>query len=94
MNFSYQETFKSRSPEAYETLLTDVMEGDATLFMLADQVECSWSILMPILNAWADHKPVDFPNYLSGSWGPEAAEALINQDNRSWNPTHSKRIKK
>ena len=84
MHFSYQETFKSRSPQAYETLLADVMLGDATLFMRADQVEASWSVLMPILNAWADRKSVDFPNYLSGSWGPEAANALIEKDGRSW----------
>ncbi|MGD0004771.1 MAG: glucose-6-phosphate dehydrogenase [Anaerolineaceae bacterium] len=84
MHFSYQETFKSRSPEAYETLLADVMAGDATLFMRADQVEASWSVLTPILKAWADLKPVDFPNYQAGTWGPEAADALIAQDGRSW----------
>jgi hypothetical protein len=82
--FSFQETFKSRSPQAYETLLADVMSGDATFLMRADQVEASWSVLMPILNAWADLRPVDFPNYRSGTWGPEAAEALIAKDGRSW----------
>jgi glucose-6-phosphate 1-dehydrogenase len=65
-------------------LLADVMSGDATLFMRADQVEASWSVLTPILNAWADLKPVDFPNYQSGTWGPEAADVLIRQDGRSW----------
>jgi glucose-6-phosphate 1-dehydrogenase len=84
MHFSYQETFKSRSPEAYETLLTDVMSEDATLFMRADQVEASWSVLTPVLNAWENSIPVDFPNYPSGTWGPEAAEVLIAKDGRSW----------
>jgi len=84
MHFSYQETLKSKSPQAYETLLTDVMSGDATLFMRADQVEASWSVLTPILNAWADLKPVDFPNYQSGTWGPKVADVLIAQDGRSW----------
>lgn len=84
MHFSYQEAFKSKSPEAYETLLTDVMSGDATLFMRADQVEASWSVLTPVLNAWENTIPVDFPNYPSGTWGPEAAEVLIAQDGRSW----------
>jgi len=84
MRFSYQEAFKSKSPQAYETLLADVMAGDATLFMRADQVEASWSVLTPILNAWADLKPVDFPNYKSGTWGPKAADALIAKDGRSW----------
>jgi glucose-6-phosphate 1-dehydrogenase len=85
MHFSYQETFKSKSPEAYETLLADVMAGDATLFMRADQVEASWSALTPILNVWDKTQPVDFPNYLSGTWGPDASEVLIAQDGRIWN---------
>jgi glucose-6-phosphate 1-dehydrogenase len=84
LHFSYQETFQTKSPEAYETLLADVMSGDATLFMRADQVETSWSVLTPILDAWADLKPDDFPNYPSGTWGPEAADELIAQDGRSW----------
>jgi glucose-6-phosphate 1-dehydrogenase len=84
MHFSYQETFKTRSPEAYETLLADVMLGDATLFMRSDQVECSWSAIMPILNAWENTPPVEFPNYQAGTMGPEAAEVLIAQDGRSW----------
>jgi glucose-6-phosphate 1-dehydrogenase len=84
MHFSYQEAFKSKSPEAYETLLADVMSGDATLFMRADQVEASWSVLMPILNAWENSVQPDFPNYPSGAWGPKSAEMLISQDGRSW----------
>jgi glucose-6-phosphate 1-dehydrogenase len=84
MHFSYQEAFKSKSPEAYETLLADVMLGDATLFMRADQVEASWSVLDPILQAWADQKPADFPNYPAGTWGPQAADTLIEKDGRSW----------
>lgn len=84
MHFSYQETFKSRTPDAYETLLTDVISQDATLFMRADQVEASWSAITPILNAWENTVPGDFPNYQAGTWGPEAAEVLIAQDGRSW----------
>ncbi len=84
MHFSYAESFKTRSPEAYETLLADVMMGDATLFMRADQVEASWSVLAPILAAWASTPPAEFPDYRAGTWGPEAAEGLIAQDGRSW----------
>ena len=65
-------------------MLADVMLGDATLFMRADQVEASWSVLMPILNAWEKPKPAGFPNYESGTWGPKAAETLIEKDGRSW----------
>ena len=84
MHFSYQEAFKSKLPEAYETLLADVIAGDATLFMRADQVEASWSVLMPILKVWESSKPAGFPNYQSGTWGPKAAETLITQNGRSW----------
>jgi glucose-6-phosphate 1-dehydrogenase len=84
MHFSYQEAFKTKSPEAYETLLADVMSGDATLFMRADQVEASWSVLMPILKVWEKSKPVGFPNYKSGTWGPKTADVLITKDGRNW----------
>jgi glucose-6-phosphate 1-dehydrogenase len=84
MHFSYQDTFKYRTPEAYETLLADVITHDATLFMRADQVEASWSAITPILNVWQNSTPTDFPNYQAGTWGPEAAEVLIAQDGRSW----------
>ena len=84
MHFTYQEAFQTSSPDAYETLLLDVMIGDATLFMRADQVEAAWSVVTPILEGWKAVKSSDFPNYSSGTWGPEAAEALIARDGRKW----------
>ncbi len=83
MIFSY-DTYAGHEPEAYETLLLDIMSGNATLFMRSDQVELSWKIIMPILDAWAARVPVDFPNYAPDSWGPEDAEALIARDGRNW----------
>ncbi len=84
LRFDYKEGFTRQSPEAYETLLLDVMVGDTTLFMRADQVEAAWVAITPILNAWAAIRPNDFPNYQAGTWGPESAEALIARDGRSW----------
>jgi glucose-6-phosphate 1-dehydrogenase len=84
MQFRYAEAFQTAAPEAYETLLLDIIRGDATLFMRADQVECAWKVVAPVLDAWSSVTPSDFPNYASGSWGPESAEALIAQDGRSW----------
>jgi glucose-6-phosphate 1-dehydrogenase len=84
MRFTYKEAFKAKPPEAYETLLLDIMLGDATLFMRADQVEAAWSVVMPILENWQSVIPPDFPNYPVGTWGPESAEALIARDGRSW----------
>ncbi len=84
MRFSYKEAFKSSPPEAYETLLLDVMRGDATLFMRADQVEAAWSVVTPVLEGWQAVAPKVFPNYPAGSWGPEEAQILIAKDGRSW----------
>lgn len=91
MSFNYREAFDLPSPDAYETLLYDVMLGDATLFMRADQVEAAWRLLLPVIQAWADNPAADFPNYAAGSWGPESAHALTARDGRSWlTPTEGK----
>jgi len=84
MRFSYQQAFNTPSPDAYETLLWDVLCGDQTLFMRADQVEMAWRVLMPVLDAWAGNSAPDFPNYPAGSWGPQAADALLARDGRNW----------
>lgn len=84
MLFNYQGAYGGREPEAYETLLTDLMLGDQTLFMRGDQVEAAWKILMPILMSWTNKDSINFPNYHAGSWGPELAEALIAQDGYHW----------
>ncbi len=78
MRFNYQQSFSIPIPDAYETLLWDVMNSDATLFMRADQVEAAWQIIMPILDVWSGKPPTDFPNYASGTWGPKEADGLLN----------------
>lgn len=84
MVFDYSGKSKSDSPEAYETLLLDIISGDQTLFMRADQVEAAWEVITPVLNFWENSKTADFPNYPADSWGPENAEALIAQDGFHW----------
>lgn len=86
MVFSYADAYGDdrQQPEAYETLLQDVIEGNPTLFMRADQVEAAWKIIQPVLDAWKSRPPVDFPNYAPGTWGPEDAEALIAKDGHHW----------
>ncbi|UII20763.1 glucose-6-phosphate dehydrogenase [Fulvivirga ligni] len=84
MNFDYDDAFSEATPEAYETLLLDVMQGDSTLFMRADQVEAAWKIVMPILEYWENNKDEDFPNYPAGSWGPKKADDLLERDGRTW----------
>ncbi|HET9436069.1 MAG TPA: glucose-6-phosphate dehydrogenase, partial [Candidatus Limnocylindrales bacterium] len=84
MDFTYGSAFSVDSPDAYETLILDAMLGDASLFTRADEVEAAWSIATPIVDSWLDAPAPDFPNYAAGTWGPEAAEALIERDGRRW----------
>lgn len=77
----------SQSPEAYETLLLDAMQGDATLFMRSDQVETAWDVITPILETWESRPSLEFPNYAAGMWGPENAEALIAREGHTWSVT-------
>lgn len=84
MVFDYSGKTKSDSPEAYETLLLDIISGDQTLFMRADQVEVAWEVIMPVLDYWQNNRMSNFPNYPADSWGPENAEALIAKDGYHW----------
>jgi glucose-6-phosphate 1-dehydrogenase len=84
MLFDYRTTYSSYTPEAYETLLLDIMLGDQTLFMRGDQVEAAWELLMPVIHAWENKPSHSFPNYAAGSTGPELAEALIAADGFHW----------
>ena len=84
MLFDYSNTYTTGSPEAYETLLLDIMQGDATLFMRADQVEAAWEVIMPIIDTWNANHSINFPNYAAGMQGPEDSEALIAKDGNSW----------
>ncbi len=84
MRFNFHESFAGPFPDAYETLLWDLIQNDATEYMRADQVEAAWHILMPVLDAWAEEKPPDFPNYAAGSWGPKAANELLARQGHAW----------
>ena len=84
MDFTYGSAFSVDSPDAYETLILDALLGDASLFTRADEVEAAWSIVTPIIEAWTEEPPPDFPDYEAGSWGPEAADELMARDDRRW----------
>ena len=58
MDFSYTDAFGGRTPDAYETLLLDCLQGDATLYADSDWIEKSWELLMPLLEAWHATFPV------------------------------------
>jgi glucose-6-phosphate 1-dehydrogenase len=84
MDFTYGEAFNVDSPDAYETLILDALQGDASLFTRADEVEEAWTIVDPVIEAWADMAAPDFPDYEAGMWGPDAADDLPGRDGRRW----------
>ncbi|HEX2766253.1 MAG TPA: glucose-6-phosphate dehydrogenase [Candidatus Limnocylindria bacterium] len=84
MDFRYGSSFAVDSPDAYETLLLDAMIGDASLFTRDDEVERAWEILQPILDAWATGKGGPLHFYAAGTWGPPAADELLERDGRAW----------
>ncbi|MEO8295929.1 MAG: glucose-6-phosphate dehydrogenase [Gemmatimonadota bacterium] len=84
-NFLYANAFELvDEPRAYAWLLRDVMQGDQTLFARADWIDKAWGIIDPIVSEWESTRPDDFPNYAAGTWGPAAAEGLIQKGGRRW----------
>jgi glucose-6-phosphate 1-dehydrogenase len=85
MDFQYGTSFGTRTADAYDRLLLDSMLADPTLFMRSDEVEAAWRVVTPILSEWenpeANHA---VSQYEAGTWGPAAAEELLNKDRRRW----------
>jgi glucose-6-phosphate 1-dehydrogenase len=82
MDFRYGERFGVQSPEAYERLLLDAINGDATLYARGDWVEQSWRILSPILDAWGAGGEAAL--YDAGTWGPREADDFIAREHARW----------
>lgn len=83
MDFLYGGAFREGLPDAYERLVLDAMLGDATLFTRSDEIEEQWGLVDAIVGFWQRDRP-SFPNYAAGTWGPAAAEELLQRDGRSW----------
>jgi glucose-6-phosphate 1-dehydrogenase len=87
MTFDYRDHFNAAPHTGYETLIYDCMNGDATLFRRADEIEAGWRIVQPLLDAWGAGAPGTEPHpYPAGSAGPAEADALLNRDDRYWRP--------
>ncbi|MGL4513615.1 MAG: glucose-6-phosphate dehydrogenase, partial [Lacipirellulaceae bacterium] len=84
LDFNFRKEFRGSMPEAYERLLLDALEGDASLFARADEVEAAWAICDPILAAWAATDLPQLVEYDSGAWGPDEANAWMQQQGRHW----------
>lgn len=84
MRFSYHDTFGGEPPEAYERLLLDSLNGDATLFTRSDEVEEAWLYTNKIIDAWKERSLMKLPHYNAGTWGPSGADEFMRKDNRFW----------
>jgi glucose-6-phosphate 1-dehydrogenase len=83
MDMSFSASFGAESPEAYERLLLDVIQGDATLFPREDEVNLAWKLTDSITGAWEAGAPGPYP-YPAGSWGPSEANRLPEAEGREW----------
>ncbi|MGI8909700.1 MAG: glucose-6-phosphate dehydrogenase [Rubrobacteraceae bacterium] len=82
MDLLYGAAFLEEAPDAYQRLLLDLMLGDPTLFIRADEAEGAWRILQPVMEGWS--KDAHAARYAAGTWGPDEAEELLGHDGREW----------
>ena len=85
LDFSFQGTSGGKSlPDAYQRLLLDALNGDASLFARSDEVELAWSIIDPIIAAWKSPAAPPLHRYKKGLWGPDEAAVWMHQQHREW----------
>lgn len=85
MIFDYTKSFGATSiPDAYERLLMDILQGDASLFTRSDAIELSWGFIDPIIKGWETAGQSPPAVYPMGSWGPEAADKFLSRHHRRW----------
>jgi len=85
MEFHYADAFGSQAiPDAYERLILDALQGDASLFTRADGIELAWTIIDPIAQGWESSSAPPLATYESGSWGPAEADEFMARDGRAW----------
>jgi len=85
MEFHYAESFGPIAiPEAYERLVLDAIQGDASLFTRADEVEFAWGLIDPILHVWETDQTPPLAAYEPKSWGPSLADTMLERDGRAW----------
>lgn len=84
MDFNYLESFGAEPPDAYQRLLLDCFNGDATLFTRSDEVKAAWTVTNSILEGWQEQALKNLPIYEAGTWGPDGADEFIQRDGRKW----------
>ena len=83
-DFRFSREFAGKLPDAYQRLLLDALSGDASLFARSDEVELSWGIVDPIVEAWQSTGRPDVALYESGLWGPTECTDWMREQGREW----------
>jgi glucose-6-phosphate 1-dehydrogenase len=83
MTFDYSDRFGDKTAPAYERLLLDALQGDATLFLRSDEIEASWCYADEVRAAWRRHE-VPLLEYAAGTWGPPEADELFHGCEGAW----------
>ncbi len=85
MDFHYSDSFGLETlPDAYERLLLDILDRDASLFSRSDEIELAWKIVDPLVEAWENDKQRQLDTYARGSWGPDSAANLLDKHGNRW----------
>ena len=84
LSFMFHEQFNEEMPEAYQRLLLDILQGDASLFIRADEVELAWKIIDPIQMVWDKQSLPPLALYEAGEWGPPDSTGWMCRQNREW----------
>jgi glucose-6-phosphate 1-dehydrogenase len=84
LRFHYSDLSDTYVPTAYERLLLDCIQGDATLYARGDNVEQAWEFVQPILDEWTENPDFPLYGYPAGTWGPHESEKLIANEVNGW----------
>jgi len=85
MEFHYRDSFEEeRLPDAYERLLLEALERDASLFTRSDGIEAAWKIIDPVIDINENDPDAEIVSYAAGTWGPFEADNLLLLNGHRW----------
>jgi len=85
MAFHYRSSFGIETlPDAYERLLLDTLQGDASLFARSDEIELAWQLIDPIVQGWESPDAPPLATYEPDSWGPTEADDFLAREGHVW----------
>ncbi len=85
MEFHYRSSFGDEPlPDAYERLLLDALNGDASLFTRHDEIETAWKLIDPIIQGWESSDTVPLVTYRKGTMGPVESDDFMARDDQAW----------